>query len=214
MNIYEKMGKITSELETVNKDLTIGSGNYAYKAVSEAGILAAIQPLEEKYNIYSYPVSRRIIDSDVLTGDGKSKMYLRVETTYRFVNTEQPDEFIDVVSYGDGIDSADKAPGKAMTYSDKYALMKAYKIITGDDPDQEFSEPDTFQQRQHRAPEKPKTPEQPLIMCEMCGNPVPTIRRENGEAITPEEFAKNTKELTGHVLCKKCFVAYRKTNAG
>ncbi|MFR4146701.1 MAG: hypothetical protein ACLT1J_10535 [Mediterraneibacter gnavus] len=26
-----------------------------------------------------------------------------------------------------------------MTYADKYALLKAYKIITGDDPDQECS---------------------------------------------------------------------------
>ena len=27
-----------------------------------------------------------------------------------------------------------------MTYSDKYALLKAYKIVTGDDPDQYASE--------------------------------------------------------------------------
>ena len=27
-----------------------------------------------------------------------------------------------------------------MTYADKYALLKAYKIITGDDPDQNASE--------------------------------------------------------------------------
>ena len=27
-----------------------------------------------------------------------------------------------------------------LTYADKYALMKAYKIITGDDPDQNLSE--------------------------------------------------------------------------
>lgn len=38
------------------------------------------------------------------------------------------------------MDAMDKAPGKAMTYADKYALMKAYKISTGDDPDQEASE--------------------------------------------------------------------------
>ncbi|MBR3243048.1 MAG: ERF family protein, partial [Parasporobacterium sp.] len=44
------------------------------------------------------------------------------------------------VTYGDGVDSQDKAPGKAMTYGDKYALLKAYKIITGDDPDQNYSE--------------------------------------------------------------------------
>ena len=44
-----------------------------------------------------------------------------------------------VTTYGDGIDSGDKSVGKAMTYADKYALLKAYKIVTGDDPDQEAS---------------------------------------------------------------------------
>ena len=54
---------------------------------------------------------------------------------------ENPDEYIDITTYGDGVDTQDKAPGKAMTYSDKYALLKAYKIQTGDDPDEAASEP-------------------------------------------------------------------------
>ena len=48
----------------------------------------------------------------------------------------------DEITYGDGVDTQDKAPGKAMTYADKYALLKAYKIVTGEDPDQQHS-PDT-----------------------------------------------------------------------
>ena len=43
------------------------------------------------------------------------------------------------MSIADGLDPADKGSGKAMTYADKYALMKAYKIMTGDDPDQYHS---------------------------------------------------------------------------
>lgn len=31
-----------------------------------------------------------------------------------------------------------------MTYSDKYALLKAYKMITGDDPDQKISEEENW----------------------------------------------------------------------
>ena len=70
----------------------------------------------------------------------KTNRYLRIETVYRFVNIDNPDEYIDITTYGDGIDPQDKAVGKAMTYSDKYALLKAYKIITGEDPDQFKSE--------------------------------------------------------------------------
>ena len=67
------------------------------------------------------------------------KNNLRLEITYRFINMDNPSEYVDIKTYGDGIDTGDKAPGKAMTYGDKYALMKAYKISTGDDPDKEAS---------------------------------------------------------------------------
>ena len=67
-------------------------------------------------------------------------MYMRIKTVYRFLCIDNPDSFIDIESFADGVDSQDKAPGKAMTYADKYALLKAYKIITGDDPDQNMSE--------------------------------------------------------------------------
>lgn len=141
LNIYEKMLAITNELTSVAKNLSVGVGAGKYKAVGEADILAAVKPLEEKYKIYSYPISREVIlTSEMATKSGGKNLVLRLKTIYRFVNTEKPEEFIDQISYGDGIDSQDKAPGKAMTYSDKYALMKAYKIITGDDPDQYKSE--------------------------------------------------------------------------
>ena len=149
MNIYEKLAAITAELNAVAKNLKVGEGRSAYKAVGEADVLAAVKPLEEKHGVYSYPASRRIVDSDVITTkkvyqgqeSESSKFFMRVETVYRFVNTEKPEEYIEVTTYGDGVDSGDKAPGKAMTYGDKYALLKAYKIITGDDPDQTAPSP-------------------------------------------------------------------------
>ena len=140
LNIYQRLLKITEDLLTVKKGLTVGSGSYGYKAVGEADILKAVKPLEIEHGVYSYPMSRNIVSQEILTTDkNKTKFMMRVETTYRFVNIDKPSEFVDQVSYGDGVDSLDKSPGKAMTYSDKYSLMKAYKIMTGDDPDQSHS---------------------------------------------------------------------------
>lgn len=145
MNIYEKMSAITAEITAVAKNLAVDLGKTKYKAVGEADILAAVKPIEAKHGVYSYPVSRKVIESGVLVTERKDydlkQQFMRLEVTYRFVNMEKPEEYIDIVTYGDGVDSQDKAPGKAMTYADKYALMKAYKIITGDDPDQYGSEP-------------------------------------------------------------------------
>lgn len=141
MNIYQKMSAITTKLSHVAKNLEVGFGASKYKAVGEADVLRAIKPLESEFGIYSYPYNRSIIETGTLeSAKGTKQIFERIEVVYRFVNVENPEEYIDIISYGDGLDSGDKSVGKAMTYADKYALMKAYKIITGDDPDQNISE--------------------------------------------------------------------------
>ena len=167
MNIYEKLLAITSEIKTVNKNLEVGVGKSAYKAVGEADVLAAVKVLEEKHKVYSYPCKREVIDRALLETEKEyngtitrsNQIFLRIETTYRFVNIEKPEEFIEITTYGDGIDTQDKAVGKAMTYADKYALLKAYKIITGDDADQEHS-PDRANYTEKQTTEVKATPKQ------------------------------------------------------
>lgn len=144
-NIFKRLSEITSEITAVAKNLNVGWGKSSYKAVGEADVLAAVKPIEAKHGVYSYPYSREIIESAILTsaksdGTESKQQFMRVRTVYRFVNVDNPSEYIDITTYGDGVDSQDKAPGKAMTYGDKYALLKAYKIITGDDPEQSASE--------------------------------------------------------------------------
>lgn len=144
MNIYQRLYEATNEIAIVAKNLQVDTGKgKGYKAVSEADVLAAVKPIEYKYRIQSGPVARSIIkDGEIVNqtqyGEKRS-LFVRLETVYRFTNIDKPDEYIDITTYGDGVDPQDKAPGKAMTYADKYALMKAYKIQTGDDPDKEAS---------------------------------------------------------------------------
>ena len=202
MNIYKKMMAITSELSNVKKNLTVSTGgNNSYKAVSERDVLDAVKPLEARYGIYSYPYKREIIEKDVVTSKStykdrtteKNQFRLRIEVTYRFINTDNPSEVIDVTSYGDGIDSGDKATGKAMTYADKYALMKAYKISTGDDPDQEASPEDGYE----KAKAEPKK--------DMAISPelVTAINYERGQLgrygvdVRGDAFIKFLKDKTG-----------------
>jgi len=145
MNIFQKMEAITNELGFVAKNLNVAvSKNNSYKATGEVDVLEAVKPLENKYGVYSYAIDREIIESDTLTQNTqygeKTSLFLRMKVTYRFVNTDNPQDYIETISFAEGIDSGDKASGKAMTYADKYALMKSYKISTGEDPDQKASE--------------------------------------------------------------------------
>jgi hypothetical protein len=149
MNIFEKISAITAELGVVAKNLEVETGkNKSYRAVSERDIIDAVKPLESKYGVYSYPSRRTVLESNLLESEStyngnttkKTTLMTRIETVYRFVNIEKPDEYIETTTFAEGMDSQDKGAGKAMTYADKYALMKVYKISTGDDPDQIASE--------------------------------------------------------------------------
>lgn len=151
MNIFEKLSNITNEISNVNKNLTVGQGKSAYKAVGEADVLKVVKELEFKYRVYSYPADREVLDSTMYTTTNeygeKNNIFSRIKTVYRFVNIDKPEEYIETITFAEGIDTQDKGSGKAMTYSDKYALMKSYKIITGEDPDQNPSE-DGYKKKQ------------------------------------------------------------------
>lgn len=203
MNIFEKMAAITAELQTVAKDLTVQqTSNSSYKAVSERSVLDAVKPLETKYGVYSYPISRKVLESNLIekTTEYKEKItkstsYMtRIETVYRFVNVEKPEEYIETITFAEGIDSQDKGSGKAMTYADKYALMKAYKISTGDDPDQNPSKPKKTTAKKEKSPR-----EQLIAKLNEKGIDPNEYAKEKGlnNKTTPERFTELLKELEG-----------------
>lgn len=193
MNIYQRMAKITAELQTVAKNLTVDTGRgKGYKAVSERDIIDAVKPLEAKHGVYSYPVSRTTEDSAMLESETeyngkvtkKTTFYSRIKTVYRFVNVEEPGDFIDTEVYSVGLDTQDKGDGKAMTYGDKYALMKAYKISTGDDPDDPSVTPPAEYDYSKKSMFFPT--------CSKCG-----------AEITEAEHNYSTKKY-GKPLCREC----------
>lgn len=208
MNIFQKMSAVTNELQTVAKNLVVSTGkNNSYKAVSERDIIDAVKPLEIKHGIYSYPYDRQIIESQTLDSESeyqgkitkKTTFFIRIKTVYRFVNVENPDEYIDMVTFAEGIDPQDKGSGKAMTYADKYALMKAYKISTGDDPDQNASVETHYNNvRAGKAEQPKKTPRQQLIArlneLGIDVNAYAAANNLNGKT-EPEVFLKCLKEL-------------------
>lgn len=209
MNLYEKLLAITDEIGSVNKNLVVGEGRALYKAVGEADVLKAVKELEKKHKIYSYPFSRQIVDSSILqtekTYNNETKksnqIFMRIETVYRFVDVEKPEDFIDVTTYGDGVDTQDKAPGKAMTYSDKYALLKAYKIVTGDDPDQNPS-PDNMTVQNTTKTNKVSEMEAKAMYALMMRKGVDVVSNlqkifgvSNTADLTKEQYAQLVKKL-------------------
>jgi len=208
MNIFQKMLKATESIERVAKNLKVEMGKGSYKAVGEGDVLAAVKPIEVELGIYSYPCDRNIVETQVLTTvkdyngnkTESNQLFMRLETTYRFVNVNNPTEFIDIKTYGDGVDSQDKAPGKAMTYADKYALLKAYKIETGDDPDKEGS----AELKKAIQNEVKATPKQVEVLSKnYTGDNLAKLLEANGITQIADMPMKKASELIGKIMAKK-----------
>lgn len=199
LNIFQRMAAVTADLQTVAKNLNVETGRgKSYKAVSERDILDAVKPLETKHGIYSYPASRKILESQILESESeyngkvtkRTTFYERIETVYRFVNIDKPEEYIETTTFAEGIDSQDKGSGKAMTYGDKYALMKAYKISTGDDPDQQASTDERYTSKTE--------------LCADCGSDIQPVRKSNGEIWSVPEMAAYSQKRFSRKLCADC----------
>lgn len=193
----------------------------SYKAVSERDVLDAVKPMEEKYGVYSYPCSRETLESERLESESeyqgkvtkKTTFYTRLKTVYRFVNVEKPEEYVETTVFSSGLDSQDKGDGKAMTYGDKYALMKQYKISTGDDPDQEGSVDTDYRKAKKSATDK-KADAESLIqrdgdneyfICPNCGKPNHAFTKKDGNIMTPKEMLEMSMRDFGKPLCKDCY---------
>ena len=97
-----------------------------------------------------------------------------------------------------------------MTYADKYALMKMYKISTGDDPDADPSNDEYYRKPTDRKPpvEQPAKPKEDLVYhCEKCNHPLTIYFGADGKPISLRKWSEGTKKKFGKVLCDKCVEA-------
>lgn len=161
MNIYQKLIEVRKSVPYLKKESTAKQ----YKYTGSSQVVGAIREAIDEHNLLLIP---RIIDKNVMTETvderDKSGNVIKKRTTYfteltieyTWVNADNPDETIVVPFYAQGVDIAgEKGVGKALTYAEKYFLLKQFNIATDND------DPDAFQQKvEESKPPKPITPEQ------------------------------------------------------
>ena len=140
LSFYQKIQAVSNEIRNIAKDMTVGTGSYSYKAVSDLEVTLAVKDAETKFKIVSIPVKQELVNSEVIrtvkkNGDEGLTFVDTIKMTVKIIDLDDEKSFIEIESFGKGIDSGDKGFGKASTYARKYALLNAYKIATGEDLD-------------------------------------------------------------------------------
>ena len=124
-NLFQRLNAVQQEVTYIQKEKKQGM---RYSIVSHDDVTGKVRPVMVKHGVLYYPVK---IDNDQVGNRTQCSM------SVRFVNVDDPGEFIDVATMGYGIDDQDKGPGKAISYAVKYALLKVLGLETGDDPDKD-----------------------------------------------------------------------------
>ena len=141
MNLYQKINEVKKEVKVLSKDAeTSGQGSYSY--VSGAQILRTIKNKMEELGLLFLPVeteSKGYSTFEYTNSKGASKTDFIVEgrISYEWINVEDPAERqrVNFDYYGQQNDIS-KAFGSALTYSERYLLLKSLGAPTDeDDPD-------------------------------------------------------------------------------
>ncbi len=135
-NLLQRINWVRAQLSYIQKEKEVKvGGTVQYKAVTHDAVTANIRPLliEAGIDVSQTLESSQVVDSGSTTKNGVP--IIRYEATYliTFANIDKPEEKETVRIEAHALDQGDKAPGKAMSYGQKYPLLKRFLLETGED---------------------------------------------------------------------------------
>lgn len=135
MKVYQAINKVQADLTKVGitKSRTNSQGaSYKFRGIDD--IYNTVSPLLSEHGLCILPrvISRECVERQ--TKAGGAIFYVTVEVEFDFVCAEDGSKHT-VKTFGEAMDTSDKATNKAMSASYKYACIQAFAIPTEGDND-------------------------------------------------------------------------------
>lgn len=165
MNVYQRLATVRETVPYLQKT----QNGQQYKYVGSSDVLGALHSkinevgLQLVPSIIGHKVTEHVevgsqYNKYTKQNDEKKRVtyFTELDMIMKWVNVDDPADFIECPWYAQGVDIAgEKGVGKALTYGEKYFLLKYFNIATDKD------DPDSFQdkvgKRENDSPqEKPK----------------------------------------------------------
>ena len=131
MNILEKLNEVRKNIEYIKKDAVV---NNRYKAVTHDMVTAMVRDHLVCQGILVCPSLESSAVADTGTKTKGGTPIIRYEARYKvaFLNEKDPQDALAIIVEAHANDEGDKAPGKALSYATKNALLKVLSIETGE----------------------------------------------------------------------------------
>jgi hypothetical protein len=129
MKVYQAINKVQEELarEGITKNRRNQQQGYDFRGIDD--VYNALSPILAKHGLCILPriLTREVVERQ--TAKGGALFFVTVEAEFDFVSAEDASKHT-VRTYGEAMDSADKATNKAMSAAYKYAAFQAFAIPT------------------------------------------------------------------------------------
>ena len=134
MKVYQAIASVAATMAEsgIAKARKNQAQGYSFRGIDD--VYNALGPVLARNGLVVLPrtLSRECIERQ--TAKGSTLFYVTVEVEFDFVSAEDGSKHT-VKTYGEAMDSADKATNKAMSAAYKYAAMQAFCIPTEGDND-------------------------------------------------------------------------------
>ena len=140
LNIYQKLVEVRKGVLYLQKE----NQGHQFKYVSSSQTISALREKMDELGLLLVP---SILEEHLHTKwankeAGATEHMTELVVEFTWINAEKPEEKITCRWYGQGLDTGEKGVGKALTYAEKYLLLKFFNIATDKD------DPDAFQGKQ------------------------------------------------------------------
>jgi hypothetical protein len=146
MNIYQKLIEVRKSVPYLQKS----ADGPQFKYVSSSQVLANVKAKMDELGLLLVPkILNHEVREHIKPEKGTITYFTELDIEYTWINAEKPEEVIVCSFYGQGVDIAgEKGVGKALTYAEKYFMLKFFNIPTDkDDPDR-FQDKHTKEEEQ------------------------------------------------------------------
>ncbi len=137
LNIYQKLIEVRKTVEYLKKD----TQGQQFKFVSSSQTLGSLRKAMDKQGLLLIPSIVGKETRDHSTQKENHEYFTILYMKYIWINADNPEETITCYWTGQGLDPGEKGVGKALTYAEKYFMLKFFNIATDKD------DPDNFQKR-------------------------------------------------------------------
>lgn len=160
LGVYAAINAIQTDLNKVGitKNRKNTQQNYNFRGIDD--VYNALSPLLAQHGLCILPRILTRTCEERQTKSGGSMSYVTVEAEFDFVCAKDGSRHV-VRTFGEAMDSADKATNKAMSAAYKYAAFQAFAIPTEGDNDADAHTPHPVPRQQPRptpAPAPKSTP--------------------------------------------------------